>query len=48
MVDAAGSVGGVVGGTYFAASADGTAMAFKMPDGTLRWEIDGIPLFQPR
>lgn len=41
-------LGGAIGGTYFAASSDGTAMAFKMPDGTLRWEINGIPLFQPR
>lgn len=38
-------LGGSIRGTYFAASEDGTAMAFRMPDGTIRWEIDGIPIF---
>lgn len=37
--------GGSIRGTFFAASADGTAMGFTMPDGTVRWEIDGVPVF---
>ena len=37
--------GGTISGTYFAASLDGTAMAFKMPDGTIRWELNGVPIF---
>ena len=31
-------------GTYFAMSADQSAVAFKMPDGHLRWEISGVPI----
>ena len=31
-------------GTYFATSADQSAVAFKMPDGHLRWEISGVPI----
>ena len=31
-------------GTYFAMSADQSAVAFAMPDGHLRWEINGVPI----
>ena len=31
-------------GTYFAMSADQSAIAFKMPDGRVRWEISGVPI----
>jgi outer membrane protein assembly factor BamB len=32
------------GGTYFAMSEDHTAVAFKMADGHLRWEVNGVPI----
>jgi outer membrane protein assembly factor BamB len=38
-------LGGAIGGTYFGSSEDGTAMSFKMPDGTIRWELNGVPIF---
>ena len=37
--------GGTVRGTFFAASEDGSAMGYRMPDGTVRWEINGVPVF---
>lgn len=36
---------GRIRGTYFASSSDGSAIAYRMPDGTLRWEINGVPIF---
>lgn len=36
---------GRIRGTYFAASSDGSAIAYRMPDGTLRWELNGVPIF---
>ena len=37
-------VGGNVRGVFFAASADGTAMGYRMPDGSIRWEMNGEPI----
>jgi len=31
-------------GTYFVMSADQSAVAFTMPDGHVRWEINGVPI----
>jgi len=38
---------GAIRGTYFGGTADGTVLAFKMPDGSVRWEINGLPIFAP-
>ena len=35
---------GRIRGTFWGASSDGTVMAFRMPDGTVRYELNGIPL----
>ena len=32
------------GGAYVMSSADGQLVAFAMPDGRIRWELDGLPL----
>ena len=32
------------GGAFLMASADGTLVAFQMPSGRVRWELDGMPL----
>jgi hypothetical protein len=32
------------GGAYLMSSADGQLVAFAMPDGRIRWELDGLPL----
>ncbi|HEY8807442.1 MAG TPA: hypothetical protein VIN70_07655, partial [Candidatus Limnocylindria bacterium] len=34
---------GRIRGTYFGASQDGSVMGFLMPDGMIRWELNGIP-----
>ena len=34
---------GLIRGTFFGASSDGSVMGFRMPDGTTRWELNGIP-----
>lgn len=36
--------GGATRGEYYAASSDGSWMAYQMPDGTLRWEHHGVPM----
>ena len=36
-------IGGAVRGVFVMGSADGSWMAFQMPDGSLRWEHDGVP-----
>ncbi len=35
--------GGAVRGFYLASSGDGSWMAFQMPDGSVRWELNGVP-----
>lgn len=34
----------IFAGTYFGMSDDHSAIAFKMPDGHVRWEINGVPI----
>ena len=34
---------GRIRGTYFGSSLDGSAMGYRMPDGTIRWELNGVP-----
>lgn len=36
-------LGGAVRGVYVASSADGSWMAYQMPDLSIRWEHDGVP-----
>ncbi len=36
---------GRIRGTFFAASSDGAAMGYRMTDGSLRWEFNGLPLY---
>src|SRR5438094_2517830 len=32
------------GGMYLMSSNDGSLVAFLMPDGRVRWELDGLPM----
>ena len=37
-------LGGAIRGVFVMGSADASWLAFQMPDGSVRWEHDGVPV----
>ena len=37
-------LGGAIRGVFVMATTDGSWLAFQMPDGSVRWEHDGVPV----